>query len=97
MEIIYKLKDERYEKGDEFIDKFLPYWSKFQEEWDEEMWDQYNYYRDFDLEQRSQINYSIINEDNKKPPFNRFETQNNQNLHELKIGNEQSKIFINYL
>ncbi len=88
---MYQLKNDGYEGGDEYLERLLPYWSKYQEEWDEEMWDQYHYYRGVDLE-NSQLNpnTSVINEDYKKS-YNRLETNNFNNYEEgHNSGNDKS-------
>jgi len=36
------MKDVKYVNFSLYIDKFNPYWSKFQDTWDDEMWREYN-------------------------------------------------------
>lgn len=39
------MKEKNYEKGGEYLDSFIPYWSEYQDTWDAEMWNEYEYYR----------------------------------------------------
>lgn len=67
------MKADNYQNGEEFINKFLPYWSEFQNEWNEELWDYYNFLRGFDkkelMENKTRENNNLDEENNNKIKF----------------------------
>lgn len=70
---LLQMKADNYQNGEEFIDKFLPYWSEFQNEWNEELWDYYNFLRGFDkkelMENKTRENNNLDEENNNKIKF----------------------------
>ena len=42
LSILYQLKKDKYEQGGKYVERFVPYWSDFQEKWGKDMWEEYN-------------------------------------------------------
>lgn len=70
---LLQMKSDNYQNGEEYIDKFVPYWSDFQEEWNSELWDYYNFLRGFDTktidENRNKENNNLEVDNNNKKKF----------------------------
>lgn len=77
------------EVGEEYLNRFTPYWNEYQEKWNQDMWNQYYYNRGIDSDYNEISNKNYIKIDNQEDD----KISNNSDF--LNNNNEKSKIFIN--